>query len=281
MKKSRSTLGLLFIALLFICCVNGFSEETKKTKLPTTISSVIPPGLPNEYFPMQIGATWTYKITIGDTEPIRYDRVSYEKMTTVTRGRLFGTMESYEKGKTFALKIKIKSEAKKQGDIQYPNGRELEIIEDDLHIYDDTKKLFLASTHNDDYTIYEVFTRDHKHNMRGPWGQTTTEEGTSMRPIFFGGSPGTQISLGRKSNDHLFFAGLKKIPNKNDLGLHFVRIVDKNEKDKDDPSSKESIIDDGFTEETWFVKDQGMTLLIQRRREIVTMTWELINFQTP
>jgi hypothetical protein len=276
MKRLKIVGIFLFIALLLLTGCSKKEEAKKPGAESSKISIEDQIGNPQDYVPTETGRTFRYKITIGDTEPLIYremffpqgkDRVSI----TALRGRFLSIVKNPKK-KTFFLELKIKGPATKQGGLKYPIGVEYEIVEDELGIFQDANKVFLAATNSGRFSAFIVTTYppDRLGTPGGSWGGWGAEDGFSMRRLFFGDSPGTEIGMGEKPIDKLLFVGLREVPDKGVFpSLHFSRKVDSDVREG-------KIAWQGFSEETWFVRGTGLVRLEQKVQGKTSMIWELL-----
>jgi len=279
MKTVQYTVALcMTVAFLFITGCDR--EQTDEAWSREGISQEAPPeGVPADFFPLETGTTWTYAITLGETEPLNYEEVSWEGpgktgILSVRRGRFFGVFEEHQ-GNQFTLKMRVKGPAPKQGGLEYPLGVELEILQDDLGVFHDAKQVFFAVANYDRFMAHLVITHDVNGpgapTGSGPWSSWGSEDGYSMRLIFFGSAPGTRISMGGQHKDLLLFGGVEGTIEGGVDVLHFIRTV----LPSDDPT--DGLLSEGFSEETWFEKDKGLFRLVQTRGD-ATMTWDLTDF---
>jgi len=233
-------------------------------------------GNPADYFPMDTGREWTYKIKIGEVEPLIYKEMAWPmggmKVTYSTRGRFLPLVSEKSPPDTFILKMKVKGSAKEQGPLQYPIGVELETQKDELGIFYEHKKIFWAVI-PEKFMVNQIVTYPSTAigAPTGSWGMGASGEGNSLRIIFFIGNPGTNIGLvgktGDQPTDALEFIGTDdNVPQyKGKTCLHFRRIV----------KSSEKVSFSGFSEDMWFMKNKGLVRLEQKIAGKVSMTWTL------
>lgn len=210
-------------------------------------------------------------------------------MIMAERKRFYAAMKTEKKD--FSLVIKVKGEAKQQGELKYPLGVELDVVEDEFGIFEGYKQVFWAITPSGGVMAHEVITHsvDSSGAPRGdPWGGWGGKDGYSMRISFFARKPGTAISMGKRkdseeASDRLLFTGIEKVPEEDGaVGLHFVRTVAAQEEEKTKvpgfPDEKSGNIGKGFTEDSWFVKDRGLVRREQKVGGKTSMTWKLVSF---
>lgn len=233
---------------------------------------------PHVYFPMDVGTTWTYEISLGKADPLNYGVTSWPQgddyaISYVTRGRYRGAMD-YDGNKPLRLSIKVEGVAPKQGPLQFPESVKLAVLEDDLGIYDDSEEVFWAGTSADGLMVEEVITRspDTPGAPGGAWGSYGVEPGWSKRLVFFARRPGIGISEGEDSPDTLIFVG----PKGNQL--HFLREVEVETKEPGTEGVSSSVLEKPFKEYIIFEKGKGLVNLIQEVDGIHSMSWELVKF---
>ena len=265
-KEVEKPTWLLMVGLFASLLLPGCSK-IQKTKPDL--------GQPWDYFPIEAGSRWVYKIQIGQTEPLLCRTVRWPQgemtISCLTRGRFRGYIENPNQ-KVFWLKLRSKGPALKQGPLQFPESAEIEIEQDDLGIYEDTNGLYWAITRSDGYIATEVaiYPPETPGAPSGPWGSWLRSDGYSMRIIFFGEKPGIAIGIGKESFDRLLFLGPEG------ERLHFRRIIEKSKEKEISP--EESLLDKPFTEDMWFEKNKGLVYLEQKVEGKISMTWELIEF---
>ena len=252
-----------------------------------------PVGHPRDFFPSRTGAKWVYEVrVIGEKWPLRYEEVSWpiaqeKALTYATRGIIFNRREtpSDVDSKTYALEIKVKGRAEKQGQLRYPLGVELEIVKDDLGIFSEAKKCFWAITDSGRFTVNWVVTHDPNSPGApqaggfGHWGQ---DDGNAVRLFFFAEKPGIQIGI-NGSPDQLQFHGVESTLRdfEGKECLHFTRRVDagKNgDEEREGRSDGRDWLNQGFSEEMWFARSIGLVRLEQLVDGNPTMVWTLRDY---
>ena len=288
--------------VLLICVACSKQDDTPIIKLPTPIpkapqdpvipkaepkaepkeenTGTTPAPTPMVFCPTATGTEWTYRIDLKECEPLVYSEVSWPEgdgsTTMAVRGRIW---PADKKDKPFTLKYRIKGQAKQQGELKYPIGAELEILEDDLKIFRDAKQIFFAASESGGVMVHRVVTYspDSSGAPRGPWGGWNQKDGFSMGLYFFARKPGTGISM-KNSPDTLIFAGLD-VEKIKEGSLHFTRVVEGGKKEGKDDTDGVSILRKPFTEDMWFVIDKGLVLLEQKVDGKPSMTWTLVDFK--
>ncbi len=231
-------------------------------------------GSPKEYFPTDIGLKWIYQISISETVPQSYRETAWplgeSNLTYSSRGYFLGAIQD-ESQKSQRLAIRVKNLADKQGPLEFPLGRQLDVVEDELGIFREVKHAFWAVNTSHRYAVHLVEIHD---AMYSPMGSSMGwRDGYSIRLIFFSSKPGLQIGLGEDAMDALLFDGVDDQVQgyRGEQLLHFVRTV---------KASKErnSDLDAGFVEHTWFAKGKGLVRLEQKINGKTSMTWTLESF---
>lgn len=279
---------VLIISILLSVLASGCSEGEEPKSKGTPINwknanpGLGPPaGKPSDYFPISVGVKWVYRIEIGEIEPLNYRETSWplgeREVTYATRGRFLPLQQRTRK--TFLLEMRVKGRAAQQGPLKYPAGVELEIVQDELGIFEDSKQVFWAIT-QDRFMAHEVVTYPPDTSpcgLGGPWGSWGQEEGYSMKLVFFADKPGIQIGLGKDPIDTLLFTGIDtQVPQYEGTPcLHFVREVKSSEKKQGEDRSH---LDKGFSEDTWFAREKGLVRLEQKVDGNTSMVWTLVRF---
>jgi len=267
--RTRRLLALFFAVLISLFIFSCPKENDSQ-----------PRGDPGDYFPTKVGTAWTYKVVLGEINPLRYGEVVWPQggsaIRMATRGFFTASFNKDEK-KEFFLKMRVKGLASKQGKIEYPIGVELEIEQDEFGIFEYHKQVFFAATPHGGFTAHRVETRDYDSPgaPSSSWGGWGADDGYTMPLVFFAEKPGTKISIGDKSPDSLLFIGMDTSPLGNSNCLHFQRKVASADK-----KAGEDLSDLGkeFTEDTWFARGKGLVYLVQKVEGKVSMTWSLTDF---
>jgi len=277
--KKVLLVACLVIPVLFAGCKKNSKSQNSVISLPA--------GEPIDYLPIAPGTVLVYKIELGDVEPLVYKEVIWPQtkgsIVMVTRSRFWGAIKQSDKEqkKVFLLKMKVKGPAAKQGGLEYPVGVELTVEKDELGVYQDAKQVFWAATSKGRFMCHEVVTYSSDtpgSPQAGAWGNWGAEEGFSMRILFFGERPDTQVGMGKDSKDKLLFDGIKPVPGSSDSGLHFVRTVEPQAKKENIGSIKSidsSMLDKGFREDSYFLKGKGLVYLEQKVDGKTSMIWRI------
>lgn len=228
------------------------------------------PNQPWDYFPTAIGTKWVYDITLGKDggknldslvfEDVNWPQINGSVRIQRGRGRLSGS--NSDASKTFTLAMSIASKAERQGPLQYPDSVKLKIEKDDLGIFNDAQEVFWAiNKKTEGYRVTQVAT--HRPYTYDPRSSYRDSDGYSLRMLFFGEKPGTNISLGEDSPDSLTYLGAEG------SDLRFKRTV------KAGDSKTFGELSAGFTEDVWLRKGVGLRRLEQTVNGKTTMTWNL------
>jgi hypothetical protein len=270
----KNAIALLLIATtLTICgCRNSTDGpgQTVMVKETHTASSD-----PRDYFPTAVGTTWTYKIKATESDALFARRTDWPTSETgaivvETRGRFF-----YQKKlPSYSLILQVKGKAKKQGQLQYPEGIELSVVKDELGVYRGVKQLFWAIGDNSRFEVTEVQTFS-EYSSDSPFGTggipMGNDDGSSIRLLFFGSDPGTKISYTDKPLDSLTNLGFDggNLCFKRDV---VVKKVINNEK------VAGSELGYAFSETSYYKEGVGLNQLEQTVNGKTTMTWTLEKF---
>jgi hypothetical protein len=231
---------------------------------------------------MKLGHKWAYRITIGETEPIKYAEVirplGSGMVVSAQRSRFLPLLgESPQR--SFRLELSVKATAPAQGPLRYPEGVRIAVIKDELGVFEGVQDVFLAVSRSSRYEALLVTTfPPAPSSYPGSWGAWDAKSGHALRLLFFGERPYTQIGLGRDQKDALLFVGPESAsPVRGVSGpvLHFTRSVEPAEKRGGDDSDG-SILNQGFVEETYWGLGKGLIYLRQAIGGKTSMTWELV-----
>ncbi len=277
MKRNILKIGIVLVLVVFaLGCGNNESAQEKSAPPITTSPSPIS-GQPADFFPTQVGLKWTYEIIVGDAEPLRYNETSWplidKSVTYANRGRFLTSLTNVGK-KRFNLIIRSKATAAKQGPIKYPKGVELEVLQDELGVFEDAKQVFWAISTEGRFMAHLVITYDPSvAPIGGAWGGWGQGDGYSMRLLFFGDRPGSRIGMGEEPTDMLLFDGLDSNVESyaGQALLHFIRSVG----GANGEQFGSEYLKCAFTEEMWYANGKGLVRLVQKVGGKTSMTWTL------
>lgn len=276
---------LTFVAALLLlnsgCDRVGQSDPTGATQQQSVRRASeldAPRGRPEDFFPMQPGASWRYEIRLGPAEPLGFREVHWKGHGTRVRSRLVRDFQEAQKT-VHILELRVKGPAEQPAEPVYTNGVELEVVQDDLKLYEDAKRLFFASSKADSgfeaVLVVTYAPRTDGLGGGGPWGGWGQVDGYSLRHLLFGERPGTGIGFGDEPRDRLVFLGVERTHPQLQGGpfLHFERQVGAEERDS---GLQASYLDHGFTEDTWY-SHRGLVRLEQHVGGERAMLWTLVS----
>jgi len=222
--KMKALGWLLFIAVLVIWGFSAYLKDHNPSGGRSSGQIEAEIGQPIDYLPIETGRTFSYKIEVGDVQPLQYRVVVWPEGSHGTvqssRSLFVAAMAHTNKPqqKTFSLRLRVKGPAVKQGPLSAPIGVELAVDKDDLGIYRDVKKVFWTGGDHDGFVAHELITFDansfdapSRGGGWGGWGSYRTEDGYSLRISFFGEKPGVVMAMGEEPKDHLLFKALKRL----------------------------------------------------------------------
>lgn len=280
--RGKEDENLKRIALLLLCvcamiAMSGCGKQSKTAKA-TGNSAGQPPGKPADFFPSETGCQWRYKITVTgcDQDPLNFRETVWPNSSEEASGRLIVQRGRYmkdEKTDECYLEFRVKGPAEKQGPFEYPLGVELEIIQDDLGIFEWANHVYWAINDSNRFMaeLVQTFPSDSPGSLSGgSWG-SWAPDGWSTRPFFFGEKPGIGIGFGEDPTERLYF--MESI---GDDILLFARNVEESKPDPGDPDQTDIAgLRKGFTEIYQFQRDVGLISLEQKVDGKTTMKWEL------
>lgn len=237
----------------------------------------------SDYFPIDTGKEWTYKITIGEAEPLSYREIVWDlkgggTLIQSAMRRFLPLLEENSPDK-FLLKIAVKRPAAPQELLNYPIGVELTIEEDELGIFAEYEKVFWAMTSSGRFMAEQMVT----YSPLKPWapsnalGSHGRKNAYSNRLLLFEAEPGAKLSgMGSITLvDMIYYEGIdNNLPGYEGNGcLHFKRVVVLKKGNWD--REPEPPLNKDFTEDTWFAKGIGLVRLEQKVEGVPSMTWTL------
>ena len=235
-------------------------------------------GWPQEFFPMEAGARWSYAITVGKVKPARYAVKTWplgdRAVAYANRGYFRGIFDD-KRPNRFKLAYSVKGPAAIQGRLRYPIGVELSVDVDELGVFEGAKQSFWATTNARRTSVLLIQVHDGRESPApsgfGGWG----EDGHSMRTAFYADASGTSTEMDG-SGDSLLYAGIDRTVAGFDGTdcMHLIRQV----KASGEREAREAF-EKFIREDMWFVRGRGLVRLVQRIDDEVSMTWELESFQ--
>ena len=239
-------------------------------------------GQPSDYFPTTPGSEWVYKIEIGEMEPCSYQVLVLPRddgQTKVQASRVRYESLGHTERKTFVLAIRVLGPATEQGPLKHPNGVALEIVEDELGIFEYAKQVFWTIGSPDDFIVNEVViyqwdTPGMRFDLQDVNG---FEDAFSPRVLLFDAEPGAQRAPSDSPKDVLTFIGFEdQVPQYEGNPcpcLHFLRNA---EGVRSLDTRPPLCLSHGFTEDTWFAKGRGLVRLEQKVDGATSMVWTLV-----
>ena len=218
-----------------------------------------------EYFPTKPGSEWTYKIEFGEVNPqFYYITAWYRGSELQARNHQVEVFkDTYQRIHPDGCYLKIGSR-----EIVLPNqgtgyAAVLNIIKDDLNIFDNSNRVVWMVRIDKEFTIIRVV--EYPGIYDSAWESPNV---LSMQIIFFDPKIGNQGDEAYyASDDRLKFVGFdNNVPGYPGISsMHFLRTVT--------PDKGKS-----FTEDTWFAKGIGLVRLEQKVDGKISMIWKLQNF---
>lgn len=247
-------------------------DQSTTSALPTdkTLPAVEPTGTVLDYFPHEIGMSWTYEITTENIHPLQYWATYWEEVTLGFNTRVSVKPPGERPPLTHELTLRVVGEATVAVDETVYSGVELSILKDELGLYYGVDKffwVFLPEPNN--LVAMAVYVDDiflgYDKNIALVKGTT----GCAMRPLLFDGESGEEQSLvfdwdKAPRDDLLYFDG------SDGKTLEFTRQV---------AAAQEVGVDydRAFTEKSIFELGKGLVFLQQKVGNITSMTWELVS----
>lgn len=259
------------------------SPQQSRAGSQAKVRTGLPVGNPADYFPTDIGHTWEYHITVEDegrnalfTRATIWTLIGGKQVITTERGRHLTAVANRKADRgVFTLTLRIKGKALKQGHLQYSEGYQVQVVRDDLNIYDSPQDLFYAISRSQRFMLEQVrVVSPHSSSApsggSGPWGgPSVIEPGYDHKLIFFG-QPHLSIDLGARGDALVWMKTTKD--SRGRPAIIFERRVEAKNKI---PTPKQDPLDKSFVEERTFVRGVGMTRLVQKVYGKTTMTWIL------
>lgn len=263
---------VILIGCLIMLCVQGCladkpvedasGEESEPDK------EVIVPEEPEDYFPLLLGTTWKYNIEVGDGEPVIFFAARMEYTGKILTVRELSPINLDEGNDPYKLEISVLSSVTPDLPVEYSECFKLEIVRDDLEIFDVSPIAYLAVLPGDGFNVC-LFKRQ-IHIESHPFEYGTSYDfyhGFSQQHLFFDKDRISTLSI-RVNGD--VTESLEFIESEESLS-HFRRVVEPFFQTDDNMS-------EGFTEDTWFEKGVGLTRLVQKVDGEISMVWELTEF---
>lgn len=261
---------------------NAIPLADEKVAIPSEPGQVPSKESFKMFFPTSTGTQWTYRVQVtGEIRPLRYQEVTWSKgghgVTHAIRG--YVSFYAPPKNEIYQLKIRVKGPAASQGPFAYPAGVELEIVKDELSIFQNHERVFWAISESGRFLVLEVV-EFAPGSLPGAPSSSEADKGHSSKLFMFSDKPMIEIGEGKDPAETLTFLDVTDQAPQN-AGVpcvHYVRKVKPAErKAGSDPSN----LDQGFSEDMWFAKGKGLVRLEQRIGKKTSMVWQLVSFSAP
>jgi hypothetical protein len=243
----------------------------------------------SDFFPIEPGMEWTYQIEIEDIEPLQYILASCSSMeereTFDWRQTFLGPSQDRSK-RSFLLRIRADGPVARESIPPYYADQteidvmELEIVTDELGIFENAKKVFWVTYHVekanmsvvDELVLYDTA-------FDAQVCSSGLRDGFSVRPVFYTAGVDTEIKpdlFGIQSQQHFQFLGFTENSQEPPIPyLHFRR--ETRESDMPLPPEK-AYLGKSFIEDILFDRGRGMIELQQQVNGQKSMHWTLIQF---
>lgn len=243
------------------------------TELSTsTVPKVELTGAAMDYFPHQVGMTWTWEIRQETALPLQDWTTMWPQANKGVQFRKGIIIPSFDTAYTLTLKVAHLADDIQTGEDTL-SGVELQIVRDDLNIYQDAERLFWAFVPGNDSLVVEIayLPGSFAASSGYPDSAVTSSQGISMRPIFFDGdvaisSDYTYSWNPLEADDVLYFGSSA------DDSWTFVREV------AAEKNLLNEVLKRAFTETVTYDQGVGMISLHQEIAGLASMSWELVDF---
>lgn len=264
-RMKKKGFFILLIVGILIASAGCVKEKDNKSDIDI--------GEPSDYFPTDIGREWTYKIQIGEVQPIQYRETIWpfgKASITYSYTGIFRNIFTNKIPKNPVLQIKIKKQVSQLGKSDRPIGLKLTVVKDDAGIFEYSDEVFWVITNSGRFIVKQIVTYSPLEDPGAP--SILGSDGFSNRILFFEGEPGVGAGI-ENSPDILFFHGIDtNVPGyKGTPCLYFQRVV----KIGDEKSKSVNSLSRDFTEDTWFCKKIGLVRFEQKVEGKNSMTWIL------
>lgn len=263
-------------AVVVLCGGCGKTNSSSSGLTKTNSSSSGPVNL-TDYFPMTVGTEWVYEITIGNVNPLQYSVVNWpisesSAVASENRGYLGLALLSKKHSGSYTLILKVKKQVNKEGLLRRPGGVEIQVVRDDLQIYNGADRVFWfvepGESAAEEVAYYPLS------SPIAPASDYVVSDGFGIRNLMFVNQPGTSKSISlssnaaKKSPDSLLSVGQSH--NKRLLFLRSVKPAAPHGND----------LNQGFTESTVYEQGVGLVSLQQNvgTDGKLSMTWKLTKF---
>jgi hypothetical protein len=270
-QNTRSMAVVLALSLLlFSNCAKSANSSASAAELRELV----------EFFPIDIGTSWTYKIEVGDVAPLEYRWTSWSFNGGRRGYRERRQLQGGDKGTTaYSLKLRITGDSGPQERGQAPIVRELTVENDSLRIFGGAKQVFWEIRPGALFPVVELRFID---SSDGPVGVPVKGTGYQEKRMLLFTTNHQQpfpVAVGQPTEkEKMIYYGIEtNVPGyEGTESLHIQREIAAFEGGSEEVSGmRESR---GWTEDMWFARDKGLVRLVQRIEGKTTMTWTLDNF---
>ncbi|MEQ1619380.1 MAG: hypothetical protein ABL883_13675 [Terricaulis sp.] len=244
-------------------------------------------GHPSEFFPRNVGSSWTYRVTLDDpdlvvrSEEVAWPRLSGAELIVAVRGVLPYSGNPLE-GPLY-LTLQLGEAADQQGPHEYPEGYKLRVTRDDLGLYEGATGLYWAIPGSGRYEVHQILTYDAESALsswKPPSGYDLEAQGYNERITYFVDNLGTRLQFqgslesmalddivhdieGQAGKDCLQFSRAVEGTNLSDTGA------------MQDVRGRLTM---SLLEKTWFCRGVGLVRLEQYVGGDRSMTWTLTDY---
>jgi hypothetical protein len=281
-KNYPTYLFIIFVILTILVMSGCQKNYEKEWQWPKNSFGGPPQCSPEKYFPIKLGTTWTYKITLYD-KPIQHHIISWQTINdvpTYSNRTFFKKAYLFPKQKEFLLKIelvKLINQKKQSGLI----GAKFAVLEDELGIFDDAERVFYAIEKKKRFKAYKctTFALDSPQAPVNLYPELLKEKfGLALDVLFIATAPSASFKYDQYS-DAIYFD--ESIPNKDSEypTLKFTKISNAESTGNKQISKEKAPLYKEIIETSFFKKDLGMTKFIQTIGNKKTMEWNLVDFK--
>lgn len=287
-QNTSSMAAVLGISLLLLCnCGKSENSNSSDAELLKLV----------DFFPIEIGTRWAYKIDVGDIMPLEYRETVWSVGGGWRGYRERRQLQGADKRKkAYSLQFRIKGDVAPQERIRLdiPTGvkilRELIVEKDDLRIFGGAEQVFWEVLPGALAPVTELRIFDPSNGPAGvPVGPTgvpvnsTGYERKRMLFYFSDNSPLPTVVWEKPEREKLIKHGIEtNVPGfEGTECLHFQKEMEAFKGGSDElPEGRSDELSKGWTEDMWFAKGRGLVRLIQRIDGKTAMAWNLDKFSS-
>jgi hypothetical protein len=257
------------------------SQSTSATSTPS------PDRASMEYFPLVVGSRWVYRIETSEHRGLNFRGTIWPTGPDTLRTlKISGSFPDTSIKKTFTLEFRLRNKVSDQeratedslfGDYSSRTDIfELEIIKDDLGIFDLERRVFWAVIRKhagDESPVIEQAAIYLPDISRGVI--TVIGAGWSRKALFFIDQPGAKLAHEQFPEDATVYIGIdRNVPqHENATLLRFRRTMERRE-----GGSSTRYEDSGFSEDFWYARNVGLVRMEQKVLGRTTVVWTLTDF---